>query len=145
MKNIIYSILIVIFSFSFTSCKKNDYHKVTFEVIFLQTPASGSSNMIDVYATPSYEDSKPYINRLNLPQVWTYDCLSLQKGDKVHFLIKGQLSYYFEMRVKIDGNEVSYRKVKVSDTNYYEDHVEASSGLNDKEYEDTGLIEFTYR
>jgi len=49
------------------------------------------------------------------------------------------------MRVFIDGTEKSYRKVKVSDNTYYDDHVEESRGLNDKEYEDTGLIEFKYK
>jgi len=145
MKNFIYLILVTLIGLSFTSCKKTEYHKVTFEIIFLQSPASGNSNMIEVYATPNYSDNKPYLNRLNVPQVWRYEYLGLEKGQVVRFLVSGQLSYYYEMRVYIDDVEVSYRKVKVSDNTYYDDHVEESSGLNDKEYEDTGLIEFTYR
>lgn len=145
MKHFIYILLIFVFGFSFTSCKKKEYHKVVFEITFLQTPSTGSSNMIEVYTTPSYADSKPYINRLNVPKIWRYEYLGLEKGSRVHFLVSGQLSYYFEMRVYIDGTEVSYRRVKVSDNTYYDDHVEESYGLNDKAYEDTGLIDFIYK
>ena len=145
MKNFIYSVLIVIFGLSFGSCKKKDYHKVTFEVTFLGSPSTGASNMIDVQLLPKYSNNPPFIDRFNVPQVWRYDYIGLEKGQFVEFIVRAQLSYYFEMRVFIDGVEVSYRKVKVSDTNYYDDHVEDSSGLNDKSNEDTGIIQFTYR
>lgn len=145
MKNILYSILIVIIGFSFASCKKKDYHKVTFEIKFLQTPAMGSSNSIELNASPSYSDKAPRIDKNNIPQVWSYDYMGLEKGQKVKFMVSGQLSYYFEMRVFVDGGEVSYRKVKVSDTTYYDDHVEESSGWNDLSNEDMGVIEFTYK
>lgn len=144
MKNLIYILLITVFSFSFTSCKKNDYHKVTFEITFLGTPGTGASNFIEVYATPSYSDKKPFVDRFNIPKVWSYEYIGLEKGQKVHFLVRGQLSYYFEMRVFIDGVEKSYRKVRVSDNSYYDDHVEESYGLNDKSTHDTGIIEFIY-
>jgi hypothetical protein len=48
------------------------------------------------------------------------------------------------MRVFIDGVQKSYRRVIVSDNSYYDDHVEESYGLNDKESHDTGIIEFIY-
>lgn len=145
MKNILYSLLILIVGFSFTSCKKKDMHKVTFEIVFLQSPSTGSSNLIEITAKPSYSDVKPAVDRLNIPQKWTYDYIGLEKGDKVTFGVRAQLSYYYEMRVYIDGNQVSYMKVKVSDYNYYEDHVEDHSGLNDNTQYDTGLITFTYK
>lgn len=145
MKNFIYSLLIVIFGVSFTSCKKDNMHKVTFEIVFLQSPSTGSSNLIEITAKPSYSDVKPAVDRLNIPQKWTYDYIGLKKGDKVTFGVRAQLSYYYEMRVYIDGNQVSYMKVKVSDYNYYEDHVEDHSGLNDNTQYDTGLITFTYK
>lgn len=144
MKKFIYILLITVISFSFTSCKKTDYHKVTFEITFLGTPGTGSSSFIDVYALPNYSDKKPFVDRFNIPQVWRYEYIGLEKGQKVHFLVRGQLSYYFEMRVFIDGVQKSYRKVRVSDNSYYDDHVEESYGLNDKESHDTGIIEFIY-
>jgi len=144
MKKSIFILLITIFSFSFTSCKKTEYHKVVFEITFLGSPGMGSSSFIDVYILPNYSDKKPFIDRFNIPQVWRYEYLGLEKGQKVHFLVRGQLSYYFEMRVFIDGVEKSYRKVRVSDNSYYDDHVEESYGLNDKSTHDTGIIEFIY-
>ena len=129
---------------TFTSCKKKDYHKVAFEITFLNSPTTGASNFIEVYALPSYSDKKPSIDRFNIPQVWRYEYIGLKKGDKVHFMVRGQLSYYFEMKVYIDDVQKSYRRVIVSDNSYYDDHVEESSGLNDKSDKDMGIIEFTY-
>jgi len=144
MKNIIYTILITILGFSFTSCKKKDIHKVTYEIIFLQSPSTGNSNFIEITANPSYSDVKPAVDRFNIPQKWTYDYIGLEKGQKVTFGVRAQLSYYYEMRVYIDGNQVSYMKVKVSDNTYYDDHIEEQSGWNNSTY-DTGLITFTYK
>lgn len=144
MKKFIYIFLITILGFSFTSCKKTEYHKVTFEITFLGSPGTGASNFIDISAMPNYSDKKPFVDRFNIPQVWRYEYIGLEKGQKVYFLVSGQLSYYFEMRVFIDGVEKSYRKVRVSDTNYYDDHVEESYGLNDKSNEDMGVIQFVY-
>lgn len=142
---IFYCLVTFILFLSIESCKKKpQYHRLRYEVTFLQTPTAGASNFIDVYCTPSYDDTKPFINRLNLPYIWRYDYTALEEGQKIYFLIRAQLSYYYEMRIYIDDVEVSYRRVKVSDTSYYADHVEESSGRNDKVNEDTGIIEFTY-
>ncbi len=142
MKNLIYFFTLIIITF--TSCKKDDFHKVTFEITFLNGPTTGVSNFIEVYALPNYSDKKPSIDRFNIPQVWRYEYIGLKKGDKVHFMVRGQLSYYFEMKVYIDDVQKSYRRVIVSDNSYYDDHVEESSGLNDKSDKDMGIIEFTY-
>lgn len=142
MKNFIYPFIIVI-CFIFTSCKKEEYHKLTFEVTFLGKPGTGTSNFINIYITPSYSDKEAFVDRFNIPQVWSYDYMGLKKGDKISFLVRGQLSYHFEMRVYIDGTQKSYRRVIVSDNSYYDDHVEESSGLNTAT-DDMGIIEFTY-
>jgi hypothetical protein len=144
MRKLINIFIFVLISTFFISCKKQDYHKVSFEITFLGTPNTGSSNFIEVYALPNYSDKKPNIDRFNVPQVWKYEYIGLEKGDKVYFLVRGQLSYYFEMRVFIDGVQKSYRRVIVSDNSYYDDHVEESYGLNDKSDQDTGIIEFIY-
>lgn len=148
MKKFIYILLITILGFSFTSCKKTEYHKIVFEITFLGTPGTGSSSFIEVYVIPAYIESEKAPrspDRFNIPQVWRYEYLGLEKGQKVHFLVRGQLSYYYEMRIYIDDVEVSYRRVRVSDTSYYSDHVEESYGLNDKSTHDTGIIEFVYQ
>lgn len=142
MKKIIYIFLIV---FSLISCKKkHEYHKVTYEITFLNSPNKNSSNFIDVSISPEYPEKDAYVDRFNIPQVWRYDYLYLEKGQLVQFLVRGQLSYYFEMRVYLDGVETSYRRVIVSDNSYYSDHVEESRGRNDKVDIDMGIIEFTY-
>lgn len=143
MKNFINIFIAIVISISFVSCKKTDYHKITFEITFLDKPGTGSSNFIEVQAIPDYSDKKPYVDRFNIPQVWRYDYMGLEKGQKVYFMVMGQLSYHFEMRVYIDDNEVSYRKVIVSSTNYYSCHVEDSGGRNDCT-EDDAIIKFTY-
>jgi hypothetical protein len=144
MKKITNIILLSILISVFTSCKKAEYHKIMYEVTFLGKPGVGSSSMIDIYALPNYTDKKPTIDNAKIPQVWRYEYLNLQKGQKIYFAVRGQLSYHFEMRVYIDGVQKSYRRVIVSPYNYYDDHVEESYGLNDSSDEDMGLIEFTY-
>jgi len=141
MKKIIYILIVTLITF--TSCKKTAYHKITFEVTFLDTPGTGASNFIQIYATPSYSDKEPSIDRFNIPQVWRYDYVGIKKGQKVQFCVRGQLSYHFEMKVYIDDVEKSYRRVIVSDNSYYDDHVEESHGLNTAT-DDMGIIEFTY-
>lgn len=142
MKNIIYSILLFLGIFSFTSCKKKDLHKVSFEIKFLDSPKTGYSNSIEFSVFPT-DGKTPNLDRMNIPQVWRYDYMGLKKGDVVKFSVRGQLSYYFEMRVFIDDSEVSYMKVRVSDDTYYADHVEERNGRNDVN-EDMGYIEFKY-
>lgn len=145
MKKFLYTLLVVILSFYFTSCEKNEYHKVTYEITFLSTPINGASNFIEIGATPSYPQKEPYVDRFKIPKIWRYEYTALQKGDKISFLVSGQLYYYFEMRVYIDDVEQSYRRVRVSSYAYYGDHVEESYGLNSKSDWDSGVIEFVYR
>jgi len=143
MKKILYISLIAVFSL--VSCKKEvEYHKLTYEITFLNSPGKNSSNFIEVSISPEYPEKDAYVDRFNIPQVWRYDYLHLEKGQKVQFLVRGQLSYYFEMRIYLDGVETSYRRVIVSDYTYYADHVEESRGLNDKSNVDMGIIEFVY-
>lgn len=141
MKKFIILTLVVLVTF--TSCKKVEYHKVMFEVTFLNTPGMGSSNIIDIYALPNYSDKKPSIDKAKIPQIWRYEYLNLKRGDKIFFSVRAQLSYHFEMRVFIDGVQKSYSRVIVSPYTYYDDHVEESYGLNEST-DDMGLIEFTY-
>ena len=115
-----------------------------YEITFLGSPGTGSSNFIDVAAKPSYQDNKPYIDRFNVPQIWRYEYVGLEKGQKVQFLVYAQLSYHFEMRVFIDGVEKSYRRVKVSDNTYYACEIEESYGLNDESTSNRAVIEFIY-
>lgn len=142
MKKILYIFLIVLLGF--TSCKKekHEYHKITFEITFLDEPKKGSSNFIDITCSPRYVEKPPTIDRFNIPKIWRYDYLDLEKGQKVYFYVAGQLSYHFEMKIYLDGVETSYSKIKVDDYSYYVSWVEESRGRNDKPNE--SVIEFTY-
>jgi len=131
MKNFIKIIIgLVLVGFFFVSCKKTDYHKVTFEVTFLESPSTGASNFIDILVTPKGENVTP-INRFDIPKVWRYEHVGLEKGDLVQMVVSPQLSYHFEMRVYIDDKQVSYRRIKTSDFTYYSVHVEESYGRNE--------------
>jgi hypothetical protein len=144
MKNLLYFISLFLF-ISLTSCKKEPLrHKITYEVTFLNKPSAGFSNFIDISALPS-DGQKPGVDRMNLPKIWRYEYYGLTSGEKVVFSVNGQLSYYFEMRLLIDDNEVSYIKAAVSDNTYYADHVIERRGINDYANEDKAIIGFTYR
>lgn len=144
MKNLIIFLSLTLFIFSSCKKEKHEYHKVTFETTFLGKPGKGSSNFIEIDCLPNYIEKKPTIDRFKIPQVWRYEYWALEKGQTVRFQVSGQLSYHFEMRVYIDGVQVSYAKVRVSDYSYYASSIEESSGLNDKLSEDMGLIQFVY-
>lgn len=142
MKKILFLLFVL---FGFLSCnKKENYHKISYEIKMLQIPSNGSSNFIDVVAKPCEGDKVPGIDRGNVPKIWKYDYFGLKSGDKVMFSVEGQLSYRYEMRIYIDDVEVSYLKVKTSDYSYYTCFVEERNGINDWKNSDLGFIEFTY-
>lgn len=135
----------LILTFGFTSCKKEPkLHKIKYQVTFIEIPSWYNSNAIDVTAVPCYYGDynndvdengnviEPYID-YNQTQdgLWEYEYWQLQDGDKVRFHLSAQLSYYYELRVFIDGVEVSYKKIKISDDNYYQVIDLEESGLDD--------------
>jgi hypothetical protein len=140
MKKILLIFLLSLFLFS---CKKTEYHYLTFEITFLDKPAKGSSNFITIGVTPNNRD-QPNLDRFNLPEKWTYNYASLVKGDEVKFHVYGQLSYYYEMRVFIDNKEVSYLKVRTSDHAYYSYIVEDRYGLNMNQTSNSPYIQFVF-
>lgn len=116
-------------------------HKVTFLLKFISGPGTGSSNFIQVWMKPNNGDM-PNIDRFNIPRSVKYEYSPVLQGDVVTFQVQGQLSYWYEMFVYIDDVEVSYMRARVSDYNYYSDHVEERRGLNDYANVDHSIIEF---
>jgi hypothetical protein len=156
MKNYILYIFISLITLSLFSCKKkDDFHKVTYEVTFLDQPSKGHSDFLQLNCYPTYSGSKaPVLSQQLVPKVWKYDYYGLKVGDVVHIDLRAQLSYEYEMKIYIDDTEVSYLHVIVSDYNYFDDHVLERSGLNiysiastspSGMVEDWGGIEFTYK
>lgn len=143
MKNLFKILLLTVFVTVFTSCKKNvDYHKISYEIEFLNgSITSGHSNFINVSTIPCDESMK--IDRMNIPKSIRSDYYGLKKGDKVHFAVDAQTSYWFIMRVYLDDVEVSEREVKIGISSYYVPDYYNQTGRNDYQG-DHSIIEFTY-
>jgi hypothetical protein len=77
---------------------------------------------------PRYENDPPKLNS-RLPETWEYEYLGLKDGDKINFSVDIPLSTYYEKWVYIDDQEVAYKKIKVSDSNYYQNTVIESRGF----------------
>jgi len=137
----IFTIILILF---LIGCKKEPQlqkHKVTFQLNFITGPGAGSSNFIDIWMNPNNGD-QPIVDRFNIPRMIKYNYYPVKTGDKINFQVQGQLSYYYEMFVYIDDVEVSYIRARVSDYNYYADHVEERRGLNDYANVDHSIIQF---
>ena len=108
---LILSLLII----SLVSCKKESYHKLRFEVIFLQDCHECYADYIGVLCKPRYmEDDEPYLAAGQVEQnsKWEYTYNLLKNGDEVEFVVQPgeSATYVYEMRIFVDDIEVSYRK-----------------------------------
>jgi hypothetical protein len=108
------------------------YHKIRFEFKILQQSKYGSATPIYLSILPKYESELPALNAA-LPETWFYEYLGLKDGDKIYFSVDIPLSTYYEKWVYIDDKEVAYKKIKVSDSNYYSNKIIESRGLGDLE------------
>jgi hypothetical protein len=154
MKKLLY--LFVLVALVFTSCKKEPkLHKIKFQITFLEIPNWASSNYIDVTAQPCYYGDynnsvdehgnliQPYIDYDQTQDgLWEYEYWELKSGDKVKFSLSAQLHYWYELKVFIDDVEVSYKKVKISEYNYFEVIDLEESGWDDTPGD--SYIDFTY-
>lgn len=130
--------------FIISSCKKEEYHKLKFQIKFLEIPSWYQSNYIDVKAIPcyygEYNNSVDEYGNLIMPNIsynqtldslWEYEYWELKKGDNVIFSLNAQLKYYYELRVFIDEKEMSYLKVKISNSGYFVPEYIEGYGLDD--------------
>lgn len=153
MKNFLYLLILII---GLTSCKKEPkFHKIKYQIKFLEIPTWYTSNNLEVTATPCYYGKyhndvdengniiEPYIDYSQTTDgLWEYEYWQLKSGDKVRFNLMAQLDYHFELRVFIDGVEVSYKKVKISEDTYYKVIDLEETGWDDSPGDSD--IEFTY-
>jgi hypothetical protein len=123
--------LIILISLLF-SCKKKTYHKVRFEFKVIQQSKYGITTPIYLSILPRYEREPPKVNS-RLTETWYYEYLGLKDGDKIFFSVDIPLSTYYEKWVYVDGKEVAYKKIKVSDSKYYSYTIIESRGLEDLE------------
>jgi hypothetical protein len=132
MKNILYYILITLISFPTISCKKQpNLHKIKYELDFHQVPNYGYTNFLELGATPCYQGEYNYSQEW--PAIdydiaksghWDYEYWELKDGDLVTFSLWAANDYYYDMRIYIDGEEVSYKKM-------YGTQVIEQSGIDD--------------
>lgn len=149
------SFILILVCVILTSCKKDNLHKIKFQITFLEIPEWYQSNMIEVYLNPYYSGKYNYSTNENgvpiAPSIdyemttdglWEYEYWELKNGDRVTFSIWGQLKYHYELRVFIDEKEVSYKRIKISNQNY-----NSSIGYEENGRDDTpgdGVIDFIF-
>ena len=148
MKKILYLLLTLLIITSCTKKEDVEYHKIKYEVIFSEIPRVGESNNIDLIAQPSYSNTNedrtlaPWLSFTDAKVgYWSYEYWELKESDEIYFDIYAQLHYCFEMRIYIDDNEVSYKKVKISDYDYYDYFIIEEFGLGNT---DGPTISFVY-
>jgi len=141
LKRFVYFILIF-FSLFLSSCKKDNYHKIKFEVVFIQDCDNCYADYFAVNCTPHYSDEEPGItaSQVTTGYVWTYEYWKLKNNDKVVFSVSptGE-GYHYRMNVYVDDVLVSYRECYGP----YGTVVIDQGGINNSQQE-MGVIEFTY-
>ena len=149
-------IIIIIICFILTSCKKENLHKIKFQIKFLEIPDWYHSNYLEVTASPCYVGLYNYIRDENgtliLPNIdydqtkvglWEYENWELKNDSRVFFMLLAKIDYHYELRIFIDGKQVSYKRVKTSDQQYFTAVEVEGYGLdNDQE---SSYIEFIYK
>jgi hypothetical protein len=110
LKNFIYFIII---TFSLLSCKKENYHKIKYEVVFIQDCDNCYADFITVTCKPQDPEKKLGItaSKVTTGYVWSYEYGGLKDGDKVVFSVGPTgLEYRFKISVYIDDKLISYRE-----------------------------------
>ena len=84
MKRFIY-ILIVLLTVTFSSCKKETYHRIKFEVEFIEDCDNCVADYFAINCTPHYSDEEPVLPASEVVDgwVWTYEYWTLKDGDDV--------------------------------------------------------------
>lgn len=142
IKKILFHVLVLVSLLSFTSCKKENNHKIKFEVEFIQDCDNCYADYFAVNCTPHYSNEKPGITAsyVTTGYVWDYEYWQLKDGEKVTFSVSptGE-GYHFKMNVYIDDKLVSYRECYGP----YGTVVIDQGGINNSTVE-SGVIEFIY-
>jgi len=144
IKRFLFYLFIFITLSLFNSCKKENFHKIKFEVEFIQDCDNCIGyNVVLVGCKPKYiGDEIEEIDTQNIYDgfVWDYEYWELVDGDEVSFSVQPiNPGYVYEIRVYIDGEMVSYRKCRGPHGNDVIDEW----GLNNSGVE-MGVIKFTY-
>lgn len=142
-----FQFLTLLILFSFFSCKKIPiYHKIKFEVIFIEVPDPGFTNWYEVGAEPNYINENTYNYSVDVPVIhtslavqnryWKYEYWELVDQDVIDFHCSAAQNNLYEMRVYIDDIEVAYKKI-------YNYSILDQGGIHDSTYSGS-TITFTY-
>jgi hypothetical protein len=141
IKRFIYTLLVLL-TVTFSSCKKETYHRIKFEVEFIEDCDNCVADYFAINCTPHYSDEEPGISASDVTTgyVWDYEYWALKDGDKVVFNVSptGE-EYHFKINVYIDGLLVSYREC----FGPYGTVLIDQWGINNTQSENA-TIEFTY-
>ena len=150
------TIILIILTISLISCKKENLHKIKYQIKFLELPDWYHSNYLEVTASPCYIGEYNYSRDENgtiiLPNIdydqakdglWEYEYWELKDNSRVLFMLLAKIDYHYELRVFIDGKQVSYKRVKTSDQQYFHAIEIEGNGLDNDPKSD--YIEFTYK
>ncbi len=148
--------ILIILTISLISCKKDNLHKIKYQIKFLELPDWYNSNYLEVTASPCYIGEYNYSRDKNgtiiLPNIdyeqtkdglWEYEYWELKDNSRVLFMLLAKIDYHYELRVFIDGKQVSYKRVKTSDQQYFHAIETEGYGLDNNPKSD--FIEFTYK
>jgi hypothetical protein len=126
-------ITLLLFTIGFGSCKKKPkYHHLRFELRVIEQSKYGIVTPIYLSILPHYQSVPPKLES-RAPITWNYDYMELKDGDKIYFAVDIPLSTYYEKWIYIDGKEVAYKRIKVSDIHYYENTILEQRGYDDLE------------
>ena len=142
LKKFLYLVLILFTFFGLSSCQKETYHRIKFEVVFIQDCSNCFADYFAITVEPHYPDDTPSFSASDVTTgyVWNYEYWALKDGDKVTFGVSptGE-EYHFRLNVYIDGILVSYRECYGP----YGTVIIDEGGINNTQSE-TATIEFTY-
>tara|TARA_R110002012_G_scaffold172430_2_gene337329 strand:- start:53 stop:514 length:462 start_codon:yes stop_codon:yes gene_type:complete len=143
-------LLLLTITTTFSCSKESKNHKVKFQLRFIEVPKWYSTSYLGVTASPHYENEyngdgiAPYITReQTLDGIWEYEYWELKDGDEVFFELLAQKKYHYEMRVFIDDTEVSYKRFKMSDDDFFQAVEYEERGWDETKHDYD--IRFTYR
>tara|TARA_R110001592_G_scaffold104103_5_gene293057 strand:- start:13136 stop:13579 length:444 start_codon:yes stop_codon:yes gene_type:complete len=144
IKRFFYTLLIGL-TLVFSSCTKEEQHRVRFNLVFIDDCDAGFSNHINVGCSPSYDNDPPRIwkSLIEPGYEWNYEYWVLQNGQNIEFLVSPQQGYHFIMNVYIDDELISSREILTAYGGYYGTTVLDESGLNNY-VGDMARISFTY-
>jgi hypothetical protein len=126
-------IALLLFAIGLGSCKKKPkYHHIRFELRVIEQSKYGIVTPIYLSILPHYQSVPPKLES-RAPITWNYDYMELKDGDKIYFAVDIPLSTYYEKWIYIDGKEVAYKRIKVSDIHYYENTILEQRGYDDVE------------